>query len=278
MALLCRMARRSCAAARGRRRRAASCTRPAARTRRPRCGRAEFVDTLGRGSGVAAAPPGPPRGRRGRRRRRGHEGSRSGRQRPCELRSAAPRRGCERREATRPAAGRRPVPHPPPRAAPVELRSGSPDDPAPRVSRRRPTSRPSPIQILAILSGVAITVWVILTIVIIRYRRRPEAAGQADARQPDDRDHLDGHPRSHRRRALLPHHPHDRSARHPGEHARALRGDGPPVVVGVRVRRRHLQDGQRDPPARSNRRCRPTCCRPTSSTATGCRRWAARST
>lgn len=31
------------------------------------------------------------------------------------------------------------------------------------------------IQILAILSGVAITVWVILTIVIIRYRRRPES-------------------------------------------------------------------------------------------------------
>jgi cytochrome c oxidase subunit II len=31
------------------------------------------------------------------------------------------------------------------------------------------------IQILAILSGVAITVWVILTIVVIRYRRRPES-------------------------------------------------------------------------------------------------------
>ena len=159
----------------------------------------------------------------------------------------------------------------------------------PGAARRRPTSsaRAAPrasrsgdlaLQIFLILSLVLVTVWV-----AARDRDRPLSAGAPRRRRPQTRGNL----KIEIVWTLIPTvivvvlfiltvrtTQEHRAARH----RRAVHRHRPPVVVGVRLPGRGLRHRQRGPRAASAVRCRPTSCRRTSSTPSGCRRWGARST
>ena len=131
------------------------------------------------------------------------------------------------------------------------------------------------IWIFAILAVVLLVVWGLLVFVILRDRHRPEAEVATQGR-PDDRDHLDAIPavivavlffltiRTTEQLAIPRTQVHFAATGHrwwwefefPAPHFKTANEIHVPAETGGRHH----------------------CCRPTSSTATGCRRWAARST